>query len=280
MADSLTKPTSSLPAGASAVPGLGMLTGTLQGGLSNLLNTGGGMLDKYFPPEKREALKSKLSKFATEKPYLASFLLSQLALSGPAIALFVIMSITVLVFALIAGILIGLVGALLFIVFAVGVALIFLLPTLFFTTFAAVFIWLWGMGAYMIVKWFNKKDVPGVHVPLADGVRKQTGLDGLLPLGSDGKGQQADGMAKANGDGPEKPVRKAGKPAGQQQNHSTETNGDEHGDDKENKPPSNKSHSPVTKKVSSVGKSTGVEKHVGDVKKNVGGVTGQLGVQI
>ena len=167
-----------------------------------------------------------------------------------------------------------------FIVFAVGVALIFLLPTLFFTTFAAVFIWLWGMGAYMIVKWFNKKDVPGVHVPMADGVGKQTGLDGLLPLGGGDKGQQANGSAQTNGHVPKQPARKVGKPAGhqQQQNHSTETDDDEHDDDKDDK--TSKSYSPATKKVSSVGKSTGVQKHAGDVKKNVSGVTGQLGVQL
>src|SRR3981189_2168828 len=107
---------------------LGCLTGVLQGGLGNLLNAGQGYLDRWFPPEKREELKAKIAKFATEKPYLAAFLLSQLALSGGPLALFIIMSLTVLVFALLAGIIVGVVGALLFTVFCVGVALLVLLP--------------------------------------------------------------------------------------------------------------------------------------------------------
>jgi hypothetical protein len=41
--------------------GLGGLTGALQGGVANLLNTGQGYLDRWFPPEKREELKSKIA---------------------------------------------------------------------------------------------------------------------------------------------------------------------------------------------------------------------------
>jgi len=169
-------------AGGVSGAGLGGLTGTLQGGVNNIINAGSGWLDKFFPPEKREQLKSKLAKFATEKPHLAAFLLSQIALSGGPLALFVIMSLTVLIFALVAGILVGVVGALLFTVFCVGVALIILLPTLFFTTFAACFIFLWGLGAYFIVKWFNKKDVPGIHTGMEEGTSKQLGLDGIPGL--------------------------------------------------------------------------------------------------
>jgi len=161
--------------------GLGSLTGLLQGGIGNIVNMGSNMLNKILPPQTREDMKERLMKFATEKPYLASFLLSQIALSGLPMALFVIMTISVAIFALIAGLLVGLLGAVLFILAAVGFALIILLPTLFFTTFAAVAIWLWGMGAYFIVKRFNKKDVPGVHVPMADGIKKATGLGELNP---------------------------------------------------------------------------------------------------
>ena len=64
----------------------------------------------------------------------------------------------------------------------VGIGLIILLPTLFVTTFAAAFIWLWGIGAYFIVKWFNQKEVPGIHKPFDEGVQG-VGLDALTGSG-------------------------------------------------------------------------------------------------
>ena len=88
------------------------------------------------------------------------------------------MTITVVVFALLAGLIIGLVGAVLFIVVCVGFALIILLPTLFFTTAAATFIWLWGLAGYYIIKKYNKKEIPGIHTDLKDapaGLREQLG---------------------------------------------------------------------------------------------------------
>lgn len=151
----------------------------LQGGVTSLLNMGTNLLNKVVPPETRENLKEKLTKFATEKPYLASFLLSQIAISGLPLALFVTMTLAVAIFAILAGLLIGLLGALLFIVAAVGFALVILLPTLFVTTFAAVGVWLWGMGTYYIIKAFNEKKVPGVHMPMGQGIKDATGLGGM-----------------------------------------------------------------------------------------------------
>ena len=160
---------------ATGLPLSGM-TGMLQGGVNTLINKGSNILDNILPPERRQDLQSKLAKFATEKPYLASFLLSQIAISGFPLFLFVTMTITVSVFALLAGLLVGLLGAILFILGAVGFALVILLPTLFITTFAAVGIWLWGMGAYYIIKKFNKKEVPGIHVLPADGLQGAPGI--------------------------------------------------------------------------------------------------------
>lgn len=174
---------SSLAGGGLSGSGLGALTGTLQGGVNSLINLSSTWLDRFFPPDKREEWKAWLTKFATERPYLASFLLSQIALSGLPLVLFGVMSVTVFIFALLAGILVGVIGALLFVVAALGFALIILLPTLFFTTAAAVFIWLWGVGAYFIVKWFNQKDVPGVHTDLASGLAEQSGLSDLPGVG-------------------------------------------------------------------------------------------------
>ena len=108
-------------------------------------------------------------KFADTLP-CQSFLLSQIALSGIPLALFAVMTITVFVFALLAALVIGLLGALLFTAFCVGVALLILLPTLFITTFGAAFIWLWGVGTYYIIKWFNQKEIPGIHTGFVEGI--------------------------------------------------------------------------------------------------------------
>lgn len=223
---------SGIAGGATGTP-LGSVTGVLQGGINNIMNMGGNFLDRIFPPAKREEAKAKLTKFATEKPYLASFLLSQIALSGLPLFLFITMTLAVAIFALLAGLLVGLLGAILFILAAVGFALVILLPTLFFTTFAATAVWLWGVGAYYIIKWFNEKDVPGIHVPMSESLMKATGLDGLtngLGGGKSGSNAQAAASgpqdtkshAQANGSAEKDSPRHEGKHKKQQQHNSTQ----------------------------------------------------------
>ncbi|SLM39871.1 hypothetical protein LPUS_10521 [Lasallia pustulata] len=145
---------------------VGGMAGALQGTATGVLNQGQSLLDRFFPPERREELWAKFTQFATERPKFAAFILSQVALSGIPLALFVVMTITVFVFALVAALLIGVLGALLFTAFCVGVALLVLLPTLFITSFAGAFLFLWGLAAYYLLKWFNEKEIPGIHTPL------------------------------------------------------------------------------------------------------------------
>ena len=47
------------------------MTGALQGSVTGILNKGQNWLDMLMPPERRNELTAKLSKFATEKPALA-----------------------------------------------------------------------------------------------------------------------------------------------------------------------------------------------------------------
>lgn len=248
-------------AGGVTGTGLGGITGALQGGVANLLNAGQGYLDRWFPPAKREELKAKIVKFATERPQLAAFLLSQLALSGGPLALFFIMSLTVLVFALLAGIIVGVVGALLFTVFCVGVALLVLLPTLFMTTFAACFIFLWGLGAYYIVKWFNQKEIPGIHTGAVSGVKSQLGLDGIPAL---------------NGELPGPLEQKSKSPPATEKDANGHA---KHGEDRESKSAHPKTQPQPKQSQTASGKGTGADlPGVGDVKKKVGGVTSGLGL--
>lgn len=176
---------------------LSSATGMVQGGVSKVVNMGTGLLDKFLPPETRANIKSKLTQFMSEKPHLASFLLSQVALSGFPLLLFVIMTITVAILALVIGLLVGLIGAVLFILGAVGFSLAFLLPTLFLTTAAGVAIWLFGMGAYYIIKWFNEKEVPGIHKPLGESLQNSTGLS-MDSLTGGGAGKTEENGATGN----------------------------------------------------------------------------------
>ena len=260
-------------AGAATGTPLGSMTGMLQGSINNLFSAGQGILDRWFPRAKREELKNKLTKFATERPQLAAFLLSQIALSGIPLGLFLLMSITVLIFALLAGIIVGVLGAVLFTVFCLGLALLVLLPTLFMTTFAASFVFLWGLGAYYILKWFNQKDIPGIHKGGQDAVQKQLGLDSLPALNGNHAAPR-----------PEK-----------QNKQSNRDGGDDHAEDgharaaeqKDQKPAAKSKSPPASAKRSqtpSGGKGTGAEQGgpVGDVKKTAGGalsgVTSGLGL--
>lgn len=53
---------------AEAISGI---AGGLQGSVGGMLNQGSAWLDSIFPPEKRNELMARISKFATEKPMLA-----------------------------------------------------------------------------------------------------------------------------------------------------------------------------------------------------------------
>ena len=178
------------------------------------------------------------------------------------------MTISVVVFALLAGLIIGVVGAVLFIVVCVGFALIILLPTLFLTTAAATFIWLWGIGGYYILKKFNKKEIPGIHTDLNDApaeLREQlgaiTGQGG--PRGDpSGGGKDGDSGAKENGN------KENGKP--KEANGGPKHPGGYKGG-------ATKHANGVADKVGSVGKASGVDvgspKDAADVGKHVGKVT-------
>jgi len=78
-----------------------------------------------------------------------------LALTGIPLFLFALFSLSVFLFALIVGLVVGLLAAVAFTLFMVGTALVVVLPTVFFTTMAATFLFLWGLGGYYILRWAN-----------------------------------------------------------------------------------------------------------------------------
>ena len=136
-----------------------------------------------------------------------------------------------------------------------------LLPVLFITTFAAAFIWLWGVGAFYLVKWFNQKDVPGVT---SDSKDEKSSLDGLDALNGSTKPSIENGDTKG-----------AAKQGQEHKKGGKQGNG-----------PVDKLPGGVGDKVGEVGKATGVnvgnaddikkKADVGNVSKIVNGVKGSV----
>ncbi|KAF2158209.1 hypothetical protein K461DRAFT_264985 [Myriangium duriaei CBS 260.36] len=133
----------------------------LDGVGTSLAQKGQSLLDGVFPPEKRAELLTRIKAFVIKNPKISAFLLTNVALSAGPLILFALFSLTVFVFALIVALVVALLAAVAFTLFAVGVALLILFPTVFFTTLTATFLFLWGLGGYYIFKAFNKSTPPG-----------------------------------------------------------------------------------------------------------------------
>lgn len=133
-------------------------TSTVANAFVSLTNRVKPVVNRVLPPERLKNVQEHLISFSTAHPVLATLALSQVVFSGIPLILFVLLAVGVLVFSLVSALVIGLLGALLFTVFCVGVALLFLLPTLFITTFMAVGVWLWAWGAFFVVRWFGAHD--------------------------------------------------------------------------------------------------------------------------
>ncbi|KAF2715214.1 hypothetical protein K504DRAFT_335529, partial [Pleomassaria siparia CBS 279.74] len=126
----------------------------------SLVSTFQNVFNRILPPEERAKMFDNLQDFAINNPKLAAFLLTQIALTGFPLLLFITFSVTVFLFALIVALLIGVLAAVVFTVFMVGLALLVILPIIFITTFSATFIFLWGLSGYHILKWFNNGEAP------------------------------------------------------------------------------------------------------------------------
>lgn len=120
------------------------------------------------------------------------------------------MTISIAIFAVLVALILAVLGSVLFILFFAGVALIFLLPTLFITTAIATFVWLWGLGTYYILKRFNKKPIPGIHTSLKDGLIDNLGADNEITHQlADLTGQKIEGGGEEKGAGERKEIEDA-----------------------------------------------------------------------
>lgn len=113
-----------------------------------------------------------------------------------------IFGITVLVFAIVVALVVGLLCAVLFTVFCLGVALCILFPVVFFTTLTAVFLFLLALGGYYAIKWMNKGDrkLPTAKGDaIGDQISSLTGgkLDWVMGQVREGKVEQSLGPMQA-----------------------------------------------------------------------------------
>jgi hypothetical protein len=142
------------------------------------------------------------------------------ALTGVPLGLFVLFTLVVAIFSILVGLILGLLAAVLFIVFAVGVALAFVLPAVLFTTTAACFLFLWGLGGYYILRWANGGDKPAEkgQKAVGDYVNDVTGgrLTGFMDAARD---ERAKGDISGYNDTHTKPKKPEDKP---QQNGSVD----------------------------------------------------------
>ncbi|RMY43133.1 hypothetical protein D0865_11467 [Hortaea werneckii] len=131
------------------------ILGTIEGWGNWIAGKGKEVMDRVIPPEQRASILAKLQEFMLKNPKLSAFLGMNVALTGVPLGLFILFTLTVAIFSLVVGLILGLLAAVLFTLFCVGIALTIVLPTVFFTTMAACFLFLWGLGGYYILSWGN-----------------------------------------------------------------------------------------------------------------------------
>lgn len=158
-----------------------------------------------------------LNPTATNLTRCQAFLAIQIILTGIPLLLFVAFAITTLLVSLTTCILLGILTALAFTFIVVGLALIFVVPTVFLASCSATFIFVWSFAGYLILRRFNDGEAPG-----KPGTRVGDKLQGLTGgrLGlwiGDAAGEERDeGFVE---------VGKAAGPEGQVGGHAVEDRG-------------------------------------------------------
>ncbi|PNP84690.1 hypothetical protein FNYG_01784 [Fusarium nygamai] len=122
-------------------------------------------VDRVVPPNSRQKAYDNTASFASSRPILFSFIVSQLLLSFLPLLIFLTFSLSTIVFALGA--------AIVFALFWIGVALLVLVPALLVTSSIAVLVWGWAIGSFIIARWlYNHSPVGGQNNEV---VKKENG---------------------------------------------------------------------------------------------------------
>ncbi|KAG8409934.1 hypothetical protein J3458_019007 [Metarhizium acridum] len=138
-------------------------------------------LDWAAPPSSRQRAYETISAFASARPLLFSFLVAQALLCFFPLLLFATFSLCTVAF--------GLVAAIIFALFWIGIALLVLVPTLLVTSSLAVLVWAWSAGSFLVARWLYQRALlraSGGEVRVGtDGkqvavVKDEDGLDGSV----------------------------------------------------------------------------------------------------
>ncbi|KAI8150612.1 hypothetical protein K4K49_011878 [Colletotrichum sp. SAR 10_70] len=108
-------------------------------------NYGQRQINRVVSFDTRQRAYSNVSNFAQERPLLFAFIVAQAIFSSLPIIVFSTFAVSTIVFALGA--------AVIFALFWVGVALLVLVPTLFFTCSVGILVWTWAAGSYLLARW-------------------------------------------------------------------------------------------------------------------------------
>ncbi|KAF5577226.1 kinase [Fusarium pseudoanthophilum] len=112
-------------------------------------------VDRVAPPNSRQKAYDNTASFASSRPILFSFIVSQLLLSFLPLLIFLTFSLSTILFALGA--------AIVFALFWIGVALLVLVPALLATSSIAVLVWGWAIGSFIIARWLYNHSPVGVQ---------------------------------------------------------------------------------------------------------------------
>ncbi|KAI1161613.1 hypothetical protein F5B18DRAFT_430502 [Nemania serpens] len=111
---------------------------------NDLLAYGQRQVDRVVSPATRQKAIDSTTAFASSRPLLSLFLTAQLLFSLLPLLLFATFILSTVVFATLL--------ALAFVLFWTGLALVVLVPTLFFTGGLAVLLWLWAMSTFIVLR--------------------------------------------------------------------------------------------------------------------------------
>ncbi|CAF3450534.1 hypothetical protein SNK03_002333 [Fusarium graminearum] len=112
-------------------------------------------VDRVVPPPSRQKAYDDTMAFASSRPVLFSFIVSQLLLSFLPLLMFLTFSLSTILFALGA--------AIVFALFWIGVALLVLVPALLVTSSIAVLVWGWAVGSFVVARWLYSHSPVGVQ---------------------------------------------------------------------------------------------------------------------
>ncbi|OTA52463.1 hypothetical protein K449DRAFT_440749 [Hypoxylon sp. EC38] len=112
---------------------------------NDLIAYGQRQVDRVVSPPTRQKVYDGVYNLATEKPVLFSFAAFQLTLSLAPVLLFAGFAATTIA--------VSLISAILFSLFWIGIATLFLVPTLFITFSIALLLWLWAAATFFAGRW-------------------------------------------------------------------------------------------------------------------------------